>query len=43
MPLFFISSGIIQVDLLLKLHIATFAITLLGKQNNSGIISESGY
>ena len=39
----FFSISIIQVNLLLEVFIAAFAITLLSKQNSSGIISESRY
>ena len=39
----FFSSCVIQVNLLLELLVAAFAITSLGKQNSSGIISESQY
>ena len=37
----FFSSCVIQVHLLLELLVAAFAISLLSKQNSSGIISES--
>ena len=39
----FFSSCVIQVNLLLELLVAAFAITSLSKQNSSGIIWESRY
>ena len=42
MSLFF-TSCVIQINLLLELLIAAFAITSLSKYNSSGIISESRY
>ena len=39
----FFRSCVIQVNLLLELLVAVFAITSLSKQNSSGIISESRY